>query len=181
MLLSAAAGIFVYQQFFIDKPASALKLETNQSSVDTNNIDLSKLIAKEFNGTNVDLTEYRGKHLVINFWATWCAPCRKEIPLFIELQEKYKHQNVQVIGIAMDDAAKAEQYMESIGFNYPSLISDLTQTTRFGQALNYEFIAVAKIGKLVAFFSEYAAIAAKIEYGEVAAFEWSKPKSSWCA
>lgn len=157
MLLSTAAGIFVYQKFVADDTPVKAKnnLTTSAPKVDTNNIDLSKLIARNFNGTNIDLSEYKGKHLIINFWATWCPPCRKEIPLLKDIQAKYADQDVQVLGIAMDDTDKVEKYMQTVGFNFPSLISDLNQTTRFGQNLNYQFKAlpftffINKDGKLI--------------------------------
>lgn len=157
MLLSTAAGIYVYQNFFnnADDTDSYSNITASKPNVDTNNIDLATLIAKDLSGSNVDLSAYQGKHLIINFWATWCPPCRKEIPLLIETQKNHADQDVQVLGIAMDEADKIEKYMQDVGFNYPSLIADLNQTTRFSQALDYEFIALPftffldKNGKLV--------------------------------
>ncbi len=142
MLASTAAGIFAYQTFLGERSRTEPTLTTNHNKVDTKNIDLSTLIAKDLSGANVDLSQYRGKHLIINFWATWCPPCRKEIPLLIDVQKQYGENDVQVLGIAMDEADKIEKYMQDAGFNYPSLIADLNQTTRFSQALGYEFIAL---------------------------------------
>ncbi|TXL17888.1 hypothetical protein BMR04_03560 [Methylococcaceae bacterium HT3] len=62
--------------------------------------------------------------LVINFWATWCPPCLKEIPLFIELQTEYAQQNVQFIGIAIDDPLLVDDYLSFIDINYPILIAE---------------------------------------------------------
>jgi thiol-disulfide isomerase/thioredoxin len=66
--------------------------------------------------------EWQGKIRVINFWATWCAPCRKEIPEFIALQEKYATRNVQFIGIAIDEQTAVSEYLKTININYPILI-----------------------------------------------------------
>lgn len=68
------------------------------------------------------LEEWRGKVVVLNFWATWCPPCREEIPLFIELQKRHGAQGLQFVGIAIDDAAAVAAYQREIGINYPSLL-----------------------------------------------------------
>ena len=67
-------------------------------------------------------TEWQGKIRIINFWATWCAPCRKEMPEFITLQEKYAAENVQFIGIAVDDKTAVIDYLKTININYPILM-----------------------------------------------------------
>ena len=73
-----------------------------------------------------NVSEWQGKIRVINFWATWCSPCRKEIPEFIALQEQYADKGLQFIGIAIDDQESVEKYLASININYPMLIGDLT-------------------------------------------------------
>jgi thiol-disulfide isomerase/thioredoxin len=70
------------------------------------------------------LSEWQGKILVVNFWATWCPPCREEIPLFIASQERYGPQGVQVIGVAIDQPAEVEAYYREAKMNYPTLIAD---------------------------------------------------------
>jgi thiol-disulfide isomerase/thioredoxin len=71
------------------------------------------------------ITEWDGKYIVLNFWATWCAPCRKEIPEFIELQEKYGASNLQFIGVAIDDAVSVSQFVMEMDVNYPNLIAEM--------------------------------------------------------
>ncbi len=66
--------------------------------------------------------EWAGKVRVINFWATWCPPCRSETPMFVEMQEKYGAAGLQFIGIAIDDADKVRDFMDTYGINYPMLI-----------------------------------------------------------
>lgn len=68
------------------------------------------------------LTQWRGKVLVVNFWATWCAPCREEIPMFVKMQEKYRGQGVQFVGIAIDQPDKTAAFAREFGVNYPLLI-----------------------------------------------------------
>src|SRR5664279_667848 len=68
-------------------------------------------LAPDFTVTDIDgkklkLSDYRGKVVLLDFWATWCAPCRAEIPHFVEMQQKYGSQGFQIVGISMDDDAK---------------------------------------------------------------------------
>jgi thiol-disulfide isomerase/thioredoxin len=71
------------------------------------------------------LAGLRGRVLVINYWATWCAPCREEIPLFVRLQQEYATKNVQFVGIAVDQADKVRDFAKEFKINYPLLIAGL--------------------------------------------------------
>ena len=76
----------------------------------------------DLDGNPVSLARFRGKPLVVNFWATWCGPCREEMPGFVRLQQADGGKNVQFVGIGVDDAVKLRQFASSIGLNYPSLV-----------------------------------------------------------
>ncbi len=76
-------------------------------------------------GTPQTLAGLRGKVLVINYWATWCAPCREEIPLFVRLQQEYAAKNVQFVGIAVDQAEKVRDFAKEFNVGYPLLIAGL--------------------------------------------------------
>jgi thiol-disulfide isomerase/thioredoxin len=73
-------------------------------------------------GKEQALAQWRGKVLVVNFWATWCAPCLEEMPEFVRAQAEYGARGLQFIGIAIDDAQKAAQFAERLHLNYPTLI-----------------------------------------------------------
>lgn len=73
-------------------------------------------------GAPAGLEQWRGKLLVVNFWATWCTPCREEMPEFVLAQSRYASKGLQFVGIGIDDAAKLQQFAASIGVNYPILV-----------------------------------------------------------
>ena len=75
-------------------------------------------------GKTMRLSDFRGKAVLLNFWATWCGPCKIEMPWFVELQQKYGSQGLQVVGVAMDDASKEDiaKFAKDMGVNYPVLI-----------------------------------------------------------
>ncbi len=73
-------------------------------------------------GSNVKLSAYRGKVVLLNFWATWCGPCKAEIPGFVELQEQYK-KDLVVVGLSVDDPAdKAKAFADQYKVNYPIVL-----------------------------------------------------------
>ncbi len=70
------------------------------------------------------LADWRGKVIVLNFWATWCPPCREEMPAFAELQQSLGDKGLQMIGVAMDDPADVRGYLAEHPVNYPILVGD---------------------------------------------------------
>jgi thiol-disulfide isomerase/thioredoxin len=70
------------------------------------------------------LAEWQGKVVLCNFWATWCAPCRKEIPMLVSLRNEYASQGFEVVGIAVDNAAKVREFSSKYSISYPILIAE---------------------------------------------------------
>lgn len=77
---------------------------------------------KDINNQDVTLSQYAGKVVLLDFWATWCGPCKVEIPHFVEFQEKYGKAGLQIIGVSVDDTAdKLIPYVRDMKMNYPVL------------------------------------------------------------
>ena len=76
----------------------------------------------DLNGKPQKLMQWQGKVLVVNFWATWCVPCREEIPALIKAQSQYSEKGIKVVGIALDNAAKVADYAKEMQIGYPLLI-----------------------------------------------------------
>ncbi len=77
-------------------------------------------------GENQAVSQWSGNVLVVNFWATWCEPCREEIPEFIETQDKFRDQGLVFLGVALDREEPVISYSHEFGINYPVLIGNLS-------------------------------------------------------
>jgi thiol-disulfide isomerase/thioredoxin len=107
---------------------------------------------ESLDGKNVRLSDLRGKAVLLNFWATWCGPCKIEMPWFVELQNQYGREGLQVIGVAMDDASKEDiaKFAKEMGVNYPILIGKESVGDQYGgiPALPETFF-IGRDGKMV--------------------------------
>lgn len=70
------------------------------------------------------IAEWRGKVVAVNFWATWCAPCREEIPLFMEVRREQAAKGLEIVGIAIDNADKVAEYARTMSISFPVLVAD---------------------------------------------------------
>jgi thiol-disulfide isomerase/thioredoxin len=78
----------------------------------------------DLSGRSRQLLEWRGSVLLCNFWATWCAPCREEMPMLAELREKYAPKGAEFVGIGVDPAAKLVEFAATYNIRYPLLVAD---------------------------------------------------------
>lgn len=93
----------------------------------------------DVSGRMHSINEWQGKVLVINFWATWCTPCLKEIPEFIKLQSQYQDRGLQFVGISIEDKQAVLDYQKTIEINYPMLIAGdagIGLAQRLGNVIN---------------------------------------------
>ena len=90
---------------------------------------------KDVNGTVVSSEQFKGKVVVLDFWATWCGPCREEIPGYTNLQRKYGQDGLAIIGVSMDEAGPSvvKAFIEKFGVNYQMVMNDDAVTSAFGQ------------------------------------------------
>jgi thiol-disulfide isomerase/thioredoxin len=91
------------------------------------------LVLKDTNGHSLKLSDYKGKVVLLNFWATWCPPCRKEMPDLIELQRKYRKAGLQVIGITYppQKLSDVRKFMRRLKANYPIALGTKNTKLRF--------------------------------------------------
>ena len=85
-------------------------------------------------GKDVTLSAYHGHAVLLNFWATWCGPCKIEMPWFVELQKEYGPQGLEIVGVAMDDASKDEiqKFAKEMGVNYTILLGKEAVGQQYG-------------------------------------------------
>ena len=124
--------------------ASAASLATSSMAPD---FTLPSLDGKE-----MKLSDLRGKAVLLNFWATWCGPCKIEMPWFVDLQNQYGGRGLQIVGVAMDDASKEDiaKFAKDMGVNYPILIGKEAVGDEYGgvPALPESFF-IGRDGKVV--------------------------------
>jgi thiol-disulfide isomerase/thioredoxin len=123
------AFIFIVAMIIASSGGYALQkyLNRNHHQAQTENnpaigLQRPEFAAMDMGGQLRNIKEWDGKLILLNFWATWCPPCLKEIPDFIELQKAYGGQGFQVIGIAIDDEDAVRKYTSEVGMNYPTMV-----------------------------------------------------------
>ena len=113
-LSALAAGVFV-QKNTQTPVAPVAAVVATQPEVDFGFPDVNDKL--------LSIKDWHGKVLVINFWATWCAPCLQEIPEFIKLQAEYQARGLQFIGVAIDEKQPVQEYLQRVGINYPVMVA----------------------------------------------------------
>ena len=127
LVAAGAAGLVVYRKLtpvepnatVTSMPAPTEQPMTAEQALDAKFEDLDT-------GKSRALVDWHGKAVLVNYWATWCAPCRQEIPLLVKLQAKYAAQGLQVVGIATDEleADDVKTFLKRMVVNYPMLMGD---------------------------------------------------------
>jgi peroxiredoxin len=123
LVLSALSGWFLFHK----------TLETSEPEISkaapSATIDKNVLMNASFtniNGQQQTLKQWQGKIIVLNFWATWCPPCREEMPELSAMQNQYKQQNLVILGLSVDDLETTKTYMKTAPVSYPILSGDMT-------------------------------------------------------
>jgi thiol-disulfide isomerase/thioredoxin len=147
IIVAAIAGYLVQQQYSLtlEGPAAAQAISS----------DRVEFVLPHVDGSERRLSDWDGEARIVNFWATWCAPCRREIPILKQLQTDKPEKQLQVIGIAVDFMEDVRAYAEEANFNYPILVGQ-EEAIAVAEASGVEFIGlpftmiIAPDGTLVA-------------------------------
>lgn len=112
-ILATAAGFFAYRATLSERSAAEAVAE------------LMRLRLPDVSGKEQSLTQWREKVLIVNFWATWCEPCREEVPVLLRVQAKHASNGVQVVGISIDSVDKVRQFAIEYRIGYPLVIGSM--------------------------------------------------------
>ncbi len=116
------AGLFFVNQYWI---APATKKQPSKLLPEGQRPVAPVFSATDLNGRKLNLEDYKGKVVLLDFWATWCGPCRIEIPGFVELQDRYRDQGFVVIGVSMDDSVEpVRDFYREFEMNYAVVMED---------------------------------------------------------
>ena len=128
-VISAAAGLGYHRWTGGGDGAPGLD---PQSAVER----ILKARVADVHGKDQSLEQWRGRVLVVNYWATWCAPCREEMPMFVRLQERYGARGLQFVGIAIDQPASVAEFAREFRINYPLVLGGVDAIELLRQAGN---------------------------------------------
>ncbi|MGC1483680.1 MAG: TlpA disulfide reductase family protein [Candidatus Acidiferrum sp.] len=164
LLVIGTVVALIIGTYFADK-ATRIQVKTPNSVVKADNpttgLSAPELTLKDLDGKDVSLSEFKGKVVLVNFWATWCDPCRTEIPWLIELQQKYGPKGFVVLGIALDDEGKSvvapfvakERFDvegQKLPMSYEILIGNDDAADKFGGLFGYPTsILISRDGKQI--------------------------------
>lgn len=149
ILILVVTGMLVSSRYLVRKQAGGSSLATG---------NVAGKLAPDFQLTSIDgkpvkLSDFKGKAVVLNFWATWCAPCKVEIPWFVELQKQYGPQGLAIVGVNMDDNPTVDtigKFAREEGIDYTVLLGNDKVADEYGgvEALPTTFY-IGRDGKIV--------------------------------
>jgi peroxiredoxin len=130
IIIASVAGVTGFYTYQVPRHDTKIAIEQVGPTESVNTDAIIGLPRPQFSLADVtgqirSISEWDGKVVAINFWATWCPPCIKEIPEFIEIQHKYQDQGLQFIGIALQRPEEVTEFMQKYGMNYTVLAGEM--------------------------------------------------------
>jgi len=135
--LTVAIAVLVFAVFFVrlhrvtrvsGRPAAAKTAPVAPAA--------PQILLSDLTGNSFNTSSYQGKVVLVNFWAAWCTPCAAEIPQFVAMQEKYRQQGLQILGVSMDDADDVlRKFYREYKMNYPVVAGDQKIADAYGGVL----------------------------------------------
>tara|TARA_B100000700_G_scaffold211205_1_gene232143 strand:- start:1602 stop:2141 length:540 start_codon:yes stop_codon:yes gene_type:complete len=127
VMLTVSSVGFIYFTFFDSSNTGFVSVQSLPNESES-------FLIKPISGSALDLKTISSKVIVVNFWATWCGPCLIEIPALISLQNTYSHDDLQIIGVSVDDSIDiVKRFSTKSPFNYPITMNSYTISKKFGQ------------------------------------------------
>jgi thiol-disulfide isomerase/thioredoxin len=163
LIVVAVLAVIVVAAHYADKATRLGRATVTAAKVNAKNAPepAPELKLKDLDGRDVTLAQYQGKVVLVNFWATWCEPCRFEIPWLIEMQQKYGAKGFTVLGIAMDEDGRSvvAPWVQKERFdvngskqqmNYPIVIGNDEAADKFGGLFGYPTsVLISRDGKQI--------------------------------
>lgn len=169
--MTLAKGVFIFALVFVFESiaaegdfrlkdsaktsANTPKQSTAGKPVNTRDVYARALTLSGLDGEKHSLKDWKGKVVILNFWATWCSPCLYEIRDFVAYQEQYKSRGLQIIGVGLDEEKKLRNVQRSLEINYPVLISDpennaaLMKTWGNGSGIVPYTVVIDRAGRMI--------------------------------
>jgi thiol-disulfide isomerase/thioredoxin len=161
VLILTIVVVATFAVYFADRLTRVHPNAASRVSAPKTGAAAPEIKVKDLNDKDVTLEDYKGKVVLLNFWATWCEPCRVEIPWLIEMQDKYSTEGFTVLGIAMDEEGKEvvapfvakERYdvhAQKRPMNYPIVVGNDGVAEKFGGLLGYPTsVLISRDGKQI--------------------------------
>ena len=128
-LLAGSAGAVAYFYMGSDSESSEVSTPVSQPQ----NASSGGLVGQlrpdythgSVDGSFISASDFDGQVVLVNFWATWCAPCREEMPMLMDIRDRYSPQGFEVVGVAIDDVAAAGEFLAELGVQYPNVVGSI--------------------------------------------------------